>query len=733
MLSMASNGRPRQSPPNRLAKRSSLGLGKHIGEGSLQRKSSGPLTVGEMIPFQRASRREPHVPSQNQESDGNVPRRTVQARSSVDEGQKVADRQQTSDANSNRAGNDSGGNKGSTVTSSVNRHIPHQPQKANSPDNKQMHARSVRPKVKRPSAPQQVSRSTSVASVSNRKADGEEVVVSSTTSPRRRIVKRNSQTTFSSITRGGNTATRESNNTDGNNQEQTVGQENSPNDILLTSFNSDIELPRTEPNTSSSNQGSIQETSLTSTASTGRHSAHSSRVLLRSRLSHDPPESQSTDQMNSQNNIRNDPGEDLTNNQSRSNYQNSAELRSRPPLTAREALARSLSRSGERMGIGRPTIQPAIASATELNASDNSLFSPERETYPNSVRRSYELSRIDNRFGSSLERPRLNRPTIASVTSRPRQRELIDVDSAVSALSRRVPSASTPFTSEGNDSNENSSPRLDQSTRLNEDDVWVPQRRIPSSQNFGNSPRTQGPTVSPLEGRMNTPDVVFRDSPVVETSLRRNSRLGSTESENSSSVTSASRPAPTLPNRRGLYRALSITEDEDINSEVGTSRSVPGTQRRTSIISRYENIDSDDMDMWRSIEGNPTHARQRLIQQDRARGRDSILSRTASGRRVVPPSEDSLPDINDNQEFPPLDSSREAGASSRPLRLSRETSQEQVSTGSGANQELGTRTRRTETPPPTPTPDRSLTGERYVKFVAYSMYLHSRQLMTTSL
>lgn len=688
--------------PNRFTRKNSQGMNKQVGEEGFQKKSlSGPMTtVGEMIPFQRASRREPHLRPQPPERDRSGPnKRTVQKKSSIDQSSQ-------NPTGEHHAHDDSGYRSGkenvSIPPSDAKRTLPNIKQKARPPDSKHPQARSVRPKLKGPavsrgqnnSPPSQQSYSSTGAQdastgANHRRLSDQEVVSISSTSPRRRIVRRKSQTNAAA--------------------------ERSSNSSQVEVLPGCIDTDNTNPN-------SAQETSSSSTIV--GNSLDTSMSLLQAQvepLNRSLPETQIRADLNSETtDVRRNTNQESSDSLHRSSNQTSAELRPRPMSSARVPLSRRSGDIRNRLGNERPTIQPSIASATELDGSSNTSAEMQ-ERHPNSVRRSLDRPQTGNRMNTTEDRPRLTRQSISGTTPSFRQREMIDVNAAASVLSRRVPPSAVQSGQVRSNPRTDVTPiRQEHDTPPNEEDVWVPQRR-PNGRNSAsaiqnqrqnslvNSPRTQEPSITPRDGGMNTPDVVFRESPVADVPQRRFSRLSS-DHDDFPSLANTTRPAPTMPSRRGLYRALSVNDTSDHShiSDRNRNNSTQSNQRDMPFIGA-ENIDSDDIDSWRRIESEHSYPsrepRQRLIYQDRARSRDTIVNRNAPGGRQFTSTVDSMPDINDEEEFPPL-----GGMSSNATSVGQASvaSHDQTSFGS----EFGTRYRRNETPPPTPTPGRNAPGER---------------------
>ncbi|XP_072173546.1 uncharacterized protein [Diadema setosum] len=728
----------KQTPSGKLMKRS-LSSSKQTGDKNFQRKASSgsTSTVGEMIPFQRGSRREPHVQAVNPDRDKNVPnKRTVQSVNAGDE-------------NSSSLPSSSRNVKGEPhETSSTSNPDGLQPNTSPPPklalsDGRPSVSRSVRPKQKKmlpqPSPQSFEPRNANGASttVSRPKPGEVEVVRVSNTNPRRRIVKRKSQAATGENNRQRNEIAPSSRGT-----QQTRTAVDDP----ATSLQLDNETSVQQEVNATLIHGDVTETcrdeSLSISSHPQRNSVETVRPLSRSTLQtvhRSMPESESvTERVNFS---RHSDIEQVAQSLPANGSELPTELLPRRLSSARVPAVRSLSRNENiRSGLssGRPSFRPAIATAAELGGTSSASPDEVPETYPNSVRRSFGRSQHDSASSSMVDRPRLGRQSSIGTIPQARQRELIDVNTAASVLSRRVP----PAAAAGNElAHGNSVSRPESSTVRGEEDVWLPQsrpqRRNREASNVG-EPRENLPLNTSLPGTTASPatpstrDVTFRDSPVTNLQLRRRSRLSSSDGDNLPSAPSATRPTAAIPSRRGLYRALSVLEDADPSSSLtSTARTVTTTNSprerlygtstartattpnspRERLTGRYDNMDSEDMDRWRHIESEhsnlPTEPRQRLIYQDRARGRTSILNRGSSAQRITPSSADSVPDIHDPIEFPSLESSQHIAFRNRSTGVRRDSSeQESSASDTGQDYEMTQRNRQSETPPPTPTPGR---------------------------
>ncbi|XP_054751767.2 E3 ubiquitin-protein ligase RNF12-like [Lytechinus pictus] len=702
-------GRGKNSLLNKPTRKNVLHVNRAVGDGGFQKKSSSGAvtTVGTtgMIPFQRASRREPHVEPQATE----VSKKLVSKKNDVSHRQSLEQQ-------------DSGT---SNLTNSKER------SSASTSDSKTLQSggsntRSVRPKLKRPSVPKdQIKTSRSSQKTSNhtgainvdsgangRNPSEVELVNVTSTSPRRRIVRRKSQTT----------AAERKNDNDDVHLASSINENERTNDVSLSSFevngveddqldivslsldvgnspNNNIPVPRTVSQPSDEN---LPERTVRNNAS--EHSEETPRLDNRRPLSRSQPLNQTLPEGYHR------PGtaRQTSNEESENNLRRQTELPS-------EMLPRPLSQ----FETGRPTFQPATAIATDFHESSQVTSGQDRQ--PNSVRRSLERLGTGSERSITGERSRLARQSALGLSSRGRPREMIDVNSAVSELTTTVPQS--PRTQPGRVGRNS---RLEASTASTEEDVWVPRLR-PDSGDSTSPLHDQNPNSSTQlpfsseassvhHGRSESPNVVFRDSPVTGLLHRRHSRLSSSENETYPSVRNTTRNAPTVPSRSGLYRALSLNNDntsasESNASEITTTIIPSQNQRGTRTNSRIGNIDNDDVASWRQIEREHSYPsrepRQRLIYQDRNRGHETILNRNTSGHRIVPPSIDSFPDISDEQEFPPL------GNPASPAGAFRNGSgQVQTSQGSGSDYGFTARNRRSETPPPTPTPGRDPPEER---------------------
>ncbi|XP_030842723.1 E3 ubiquitin-protein ligase RNF12-like [Strongylocentrotus purpuratus] len=768
LVPSAPPGRGRNSLLNRPTKKNGLALNKAVGDAGFQKKSSsgGITTVGTtgMIPFQRASRREPHV--EPQATDGY--KKMVLKKNDVS--QKHSTEQHDNENNNPTFGNS---NEKGISSASDSKTLPVQNNQKTRPadlQGGQSHTRSVRPKLKRPSVPKDQINSGSSPRTSNRsgatkgvlgandrKPREVEVVGVSTTSPRRRIVRRKSQTLAAE--RKGDTndvqlssSIKENERTDGvpvSSLEVTANGDN-PQDNLASSHaveNSlDSSRPMTRTRTQPLNQNlpeSRLRTELAVGNDTSRYNSNEkseefsrpegTRPFSRSRaqpLDQSLPENLLRSESTMGSGVARQTSNGQSENISRSSNEIPSEMLPRPLSSATVPLRSSLSRNGNsqiRFETGRPTIQPATAVATDLHESSQSHVTVGQERQPNSVRRSHERLGAGSDGTSMGERPRLVRQSVSSLTSRARPREIIDVNSAVSDLTTRVPRSprTQPGTVGTNSRTDVTSSRAELDNVSTVEDIWVPQTspagRNPVSSIRGQTPNSSThlplssePSITPQGGRSESPDVVFRDSPVTGLLHRRQSRLSSSDNERYPSVRNTTRNAPTIPSRSGLYRALSVNDDtaNDTNTtEINRTNTPSQNQRDTRTHSRIENIDHDDVVSWRQIEREHSYPsrepRQRLIYQDRNRGRETILNRNTSGHRVVPPSMDSVPDVADEQEFPPL-----GGSSSVSRGLLDGTTQVQASSGTGPDYGFTSRNRRSETPPPTPTPGRNPSEER---------------------
>ncbi|XP_041460169.1 uncharacterized protein LOC121411475 isoform X2 [Lytechinus variegatus] len=706
-------GRGKNSLLNKPTKKNVLHVNRAVGDGGFQKKSSSGAvtTVGTtgMIPFQRASRREPHVEPQATEGS----KKLVSKKNDISQRQSIEQQ-------------DSGT---SNLTDSKER--------SSTSDSKSLQSggsntRSVRPKLKRPSVPKdQIKTSRSSQKTSNhtgavnvdsgangRNPSEVELVNVTSTSPRRRIVRRKSQTT----------AAERKNNNDEVHLASSMNENERTNDVSLSSFevngveddqqdivslsldaenslDNNIPVPRTVSQPLDEN---FPERTVRNNAS--EHSEETPRLDNRRPLSRSQPLNQTLPEgYHTLGTAR-----QTSNEESENNLRRQTELPS-------EMLPRPLSQ----LETGRPTFQPATAIATDFHESSQVTSGQDRQ--PNSVRRSLERLGTGSERRITGERSRLARQSASGLSSRGRPREMIDVNSAVSELTATVPQS--PRTQPGrvgrNSQTDVISSRLEASTASTEEDVWVPRLR-PDSGDLTPPLHDQNPNSSPQlpfsseassvhHGRSESPNVVFRDNPVTGLLHRRHSRLSSSDNETYPSVRNTARNAPTIPSRSGLYRALSLNDDtatasESNASEITTTIIPSQNQRGTRTSSRIGNIDNDDVASWRQIEREHSYPsrepRQRLIYQDRNRGRETILNRNTSGHRIVPPSIDSFPDINDEQEFPPLGNPSPAGA------FRNGSGQVQTSQGSGSEFGFTARNRRSETPPPTPTPGRDPPEER---------------------
>ncbi|XP_071495973.1 uncharacterized protein [Diadema antillarum] len=710
----------KQTPSGKLMKRS-LSSSKQTGDKNFQRKASSgsTATIGEMIPFQRGSRREPHVQTVNPDRDKSVPnKRTVQSVNASDE-------------NSSSLPSSSRNVKGephetlSTPNPDGMQPITSPPPKLALSDGRPSVSRSVRPKQKKllpqPSPQGFDPRNANGASTSvSRPKPGEvEVVRVSNTNPRRRIVKRKSQAAAGENNRRKNEIAPSSSGT-----RQTM---RTAMDDPATSLQLDNETSVQQEVSSTLVHGDVTETlrdeSLSLSSHPQRNSVETVRPPSRSTLQtvhRSMPESESiTEQVNSS---RHSDIEQSAQSLPTNGSELPTELLPCRLSSARVPVVRSLSRNENirsGLGSGRPSFRPAIATAAELGGTSSASLDELPETYPNSVRRSFGRSQHDNATSSMVDRPRLGRQSNISTIPQARQRELIDVNTAASVLSRRVPPAAA---ARNELTHSNSVSRPESSTVRGEEDVWLPQsrpqRRDREASNVG-EPRENLPLNTSLPGTTASPatpstrDVTFRDSPVTDLQLRRRSRLSSSDGDNLPSTPSAARPAAAIPSRRGLYRALSVLEDADPSSSLTSTARTAATSNspRERLTSRYDSMDSEDMDRWRNIESEhsnlPMEPRQRLIYQDRARGRTSILNRGSSAQRITPSSADSVPDLDDPIEFPSLESSQRIAFRNRSAGVRRDSSEQESSApDTGQDYEMTRRNRQSETPPPTPTPGR---------------------------